>query len=40
MPRSNGLHYTIVNGTVLVENHEHTGEYPGQLLSSTAYQAA
>ena len=37
---SRGIHYTIVNGTVLVENNEHTGAFPGQLLRSSAYQAA
>lgn len=32
MQHSKGIHYTIVNGTVLVENNQHTGAYPGQLL--------
>ena len=37
---SRGIHYTIVNGTVLMENNKHTGAYPGQLLRNSAYQAA
>ncbi len=32
MQHAKGIHYTIVNGTVLVENNQHTGAYPGQLL--------
>jgi N-acyl-D-aspartate/D-glutamate deacylase len=27
-----GMHYTIVNGTVLFENQEHTGALPGTVL--------
>lgn len=38
--QSSGIHYTIVNGTVLVENNEHTGAYPGQMLRTAAYQTA
>ena len=38
--QSRGIHYTIVNGTVLVENNEHTGAYPGELIRTEAYQAA
>ncbi len=37
---SRGIHYTIVNGTVLMENNEHTGAYPGQLLRNSGYRAA
>jgi N-acyl-D-aspartate/D-glutamate deacylase len=37
---SRGIHYTIVNGTVLVENNEHTGAYPGRMLRTSAYQTA
>lgn len=40
MQRSNGIHTTVVNGTVLVQNGEHTGAYPGQLLRSAAAQTA
>ena len=40
MQHSRGIHYTIVNGTVLMENNEHTGAYPGQLLRTAASQAA
>ena len=39
LQKSNGIHYTIVNGAVLMENNEHTGVYPGQLLRTPAYQA-
>ncbi len=38
--QSSGIYYTIVNGTVLVENNEHTGAFPGQMLRTPAYQAA
>ncbi len=37
---SRGIRYTIVNGTVLMENNEHTGAYPGQLLRNSACTAA
>ena len=40
MQRSRGVDYTIVNGTVLMEDNEHTGAYPGKLLRTTAAQAA
>jgi N-acyl-D-aspartate/D-glutamate deacylase len=40
MQHSRGVHYTIVNGTVLMEQNEHTGAFPGQLLRTGAYQAA
>jgi N-acyl-D-aspartate/D-glutamate deacylase len=30
--RARGIHYTVVNGTVLLENGEHTGAYPGRVL--------
>src|SRR5579884_497456 len=29
-----GMHYTIVNGEVLMENGKHSGAYPGRVLSS------
>jgi N-acyl-D-aspartate/D-glutamate deacylase len=29
-----GIHYTIVNGSVLMKNGAHTGVYPGQVLRS------
>lgn len=37
---SKGIHYTIVNGTVLVEHNEHTGAFPGRMLRTAAYRAA
>jgi len=40
MQKSRGIHYTVVNGTVLMEQNEHTGAYPGQVLRTPAYQAA
>ena len=40
MQKSRGIHYTIVNGSVLMEKNEHTGAYPGQLLRTPAYRAA
>ena len=38
--QSSGIHDSIVNGTVLVDNNEHTGPYPGQMLRTPAYRAA
>ena len=29
-----GIHYTIVNGKVLMDNGAHTGVYPGKVLRS------
>jgi N-acyl-D-aspartate/D-glutamate deacylase len=34
-----GIHYTIVNGQVLLENGKHTGALPGHVLRNTLYQA-
>jgi N-acyl-D-amino-acid deacylase len=30
-----GMHYTVVNGEVLMERGQHTGAFPGRVLSST-----
>ena len=30
-----GIHYTIVNGSVLMKNGAHTGVYPGRVLRSS-----
>jgi N-acyl-D-amino-acid deacylase len=32
--RAKGIHYTIVNGSVLMKNSAHTGVYPGRVLRS------
>jgi N-acyl-D-aspartate/D-glutamate deacylase len=32
-----GIHYTIVNGQVLLENGKHTGALPGRVLRNTLY---
>jgi len=32
--RAKGIHYTIVNGSVLMENGAHKGAYPGKVLRS------
>jgi N-acyl-D-aspartate/D-glutamate deacylase len=32
--RAKGIHYTIVNGSVLMKNGKHTGMYPGKVLRS------
>jgi N-acyl-D-aspartate/D-glutamate deacylase len=32
--RAKGIHYTIVNGSVLMKNGAHTGVYPGKVLRS------
>jgi N-acyl-D-amino-acid deacylase len=33
--RAKGIHYTIVNGSVLMKNGAHTGIYPGKVLRSS-----
>ena len=32
--RAKGIHYTVVNGSVLMNNGAHTGAYPGRVLRS------
>jgi N-acyl-D-amino-acid deacylase len=32
--RARGIHYTVVNGSVLMNNGSHTGVYPGKVLRS------
>jgi hypothetical protein len=32
LQRASGIHYTIVNGTVLLERSQHSGAYPGRVL--------
>src|SRR5262249_25862284 len=32
-----GVHYTIVNGQVLIENGRHTGAFPGRVLRNSLY---
>ncbi len=34
-----GIHYTVVNGEVLLEKGTHTGAYPGRVLKNARYQA-
>ena len=34
-----GIHYTVVNGQVLLEKGSHTGTYPGRILHNAAYEA-
>src|SRR6267143_388813 len=34
-----GIHYTVVNGEVLLEKGTHTGSYPGQVLRNARYRA-
>ena len=34
-----GIHYTVVNGEVLLEKGTHTGTYPGRVLRNARYQA-
>ncbi len=34
-----GIHYTVVNGGVLLEQGTHTGSYPGRVLRNARYQA-
>jgi N-acyl-D-amino-acid deacylase len=35
-----GIHYTVVNGEVLMEKGTHTGSYPGRVLHNARYQVA
>ena len=35
-----GIHYTVVNGEVLMEKGTHTGTHPGRVLHNARYQAA
>jgi N-acyl-D-aspartate/D-glutamate deacylase len=35
-----GIHYTVVNGEVLLDKGEHTGRFPGRVLRNARYQAA
>src|SRR3989475_11643777 len=35
-----GIHYTVVNGEVLLEKGTHTGAYPGRVLRNARYRAA
>jgi len=35
LQHANGVHYTIVNGEVLVERGEHTGAYPGKVIRNS-----
>jgi N-acyl-D-aspartate/D-glutamate deacylase len=35
--RSDGIHYTIVNGHAIYENGRLTGALPGQLLRGSSY---
>jgi N-acyl-D-amino-acid deacylase len=34
-----GIHCTIVNGKILLENGEHVGAYPGRVLRNALYLA-
>jgi N-acyl-D-aspartate/D-glutamate deacylase len=34
-----GIHYTVVNGEVLLEKGTHTGTYPGRILRNARYRA-
>jgi N-acyl-D-aspartate/D-glutamate deacylase len=33
--RAKGIHYSVVNGSVLMKNGAHTGMYPGKVLRSS-----
>ena len=35
-----GIHYTVVNGEVLLEKGQHTGTHPGQVIKNARYQMA
>ena len=35
--RAQGIAYTVVNGTVLIEHGEHTGAWPGRMHRNALY---
>src|SRR4030095_2699409 len=35
-----GIHYTVVNGEVLLEKGQHTGSHPGRVIRNARYQTA
>jgi N-acyl-D-aspartate/D-glutamate deacylase len=37
---ADGIHYTVVNGEVLLEKGVHTGNLPGRVLRNARYQPA
>jgi N-acyl-D-amino-acid deacylase len=37
---ADGIHYTVVNGEVLLEKGEHTGAHPGRVLKNARYHAS
>ena len=37
---ADGIHYTVVNGEVLLEKGEHTGAHPGKVIRNARYQTA
>jgi N-acyl-D-aspartate/D-glutamate deacylase len=37
---ADGIHYTVVNGDVLLEKGEHTGAHPGRVLKNARYNAS
>src|SRR6058998_1310188 len=37
---ADGIHYTVVNGEVLLEKGEHTGAHPGRVLRNAGYHAS
>jgi N-acyl-D-aspartate/D-glutamate deacylase len=37
---ADGVHYTVVNGEVLLEKGEHTGAHPGRVLKNARYHAS
>src|SRR5436309_3037874 len=37
---ADGIHYTVVNGEVLLEKGEHTGAHPGRVLRNARYHAS
>jgi hypothetical protein len=37
---ADGIHYTVVNGEVLLEKGEHTGAHPGRVIKNARAQMA
>jgi N-acyl-D-aspartate/D-glutamate deacylase len=35
--QAEGVHYTVVNGEVLIDHGEHTGALPGRVLRNAVY---
>ena len=37
---ADGIHYTIVNGQILLEDGQHTGALPGRVMRNSYYKSS